>query len=93
MRPDRIRKELEGLKEKLRERKIKKEDVEALERLYRWAIDNNDRELEEELDRLIPRIWRYIPVREIEVREGEIKELSDDVLVTRRNGMVQLIFL
>jgi len=90
---ERIRKELEELKRRLEEKKIGKKDIERLGRLYRWAIDNSDKELEKELDGLIPRIWKYIPTKEVEVKEGEIKELFDDVLVTRKDGRVQLIFL
>ena len=88
-----MEKEIGEIKEKLKSKKLDKEDIATIGKLYKYAVEHNVSWLEEELDKLIPQIWEYIPAKEIEVKEGEVKKLYDDMLVTRKNGIIKLIFL
>ena len=88
-----IKEGLERIKEKVERGNLTKEDIALLGDLYRYAIDHKVSWLEKELDRLIPRIWDKLPVEEVKIEEGEMKELFDGVFVRKKEGKLQLIVM
>ena len=58
--------------------------------------EHNLSELHEKVAKIIVSIEKTIPAEEVELKEGEIKELDEDTLVRKRkrkNGVIELIIL
>ena len=74
--------------------KLSNDDLNQLIEIDRFAEEHNLSELHEKVAKIIVSIEKTIPAEEVELKEGEIKELDEDTLVRKRkNGVIELIIL
>ena len=74
--------------------KLTDDDISQLIEIDRFAEEHNLSELHEKVAKIIVSIEKTIPAEEVELKEGEIKELDEDTLVRKRkNGVIELIIL
>jgi len=86
---------LQSLDDKLKTAgKLSNDDLNQLIEIDRFAEEHNLLELHEKVAKIIVSIEKTIPAEEVELKEGEIKELDEDTLVRKRkNGVIELIIL
>ena len=74
--------------------KLSSDDLNQLIEIDRFAEEHNLLELHEKVAKIIVSLEKTIPAEEVELKEGEIKELDEDTLVRKRkNGVIELIIL
>jgi len=74
--------------------KLSSDDLNQLIEIDRFAEEHNLSELHEKVAKIIVSLEKTIPAEEVELKEGEIKELDEDTLVRKRkNGVIELIIL
>ena len=74
--------------------KLSNDDLNQLIEIDRFAEEHNLLELHEKVAKIIVSIEKTIPAEEVELKEGEIKELDEDTLVRKRkSGVIELIIL
>jgi len=74
--------------------KLSNDDLNQLIEIDRFAEEHNLLELHEKVAKIIVSIEKTIPAEEVELKEGEIKELDEDTLVRKRkNGVIELVIL
>lgn len=86
------KKELEELKEKINMGEIGNKELRKFGRLYRYAVENKDKEVEKELDKIVPKIWDSFPAKEVELEEGKETKISDGLLAVKIKDNIFLIF-
>ena len=88
---------LQSLDDKLKTGgKLSNDDLNQLIEIDRFAEEHNLLELHEKVAKIIVSLEKTIPAEEVELKEGEIKELDEDTLVRKRkrkNGVIELIIL
>lgn len=74
--------------------KLSTDDLIQLIEIDRFAEEHDLSELREKVAKIIVSLEKTIPAEEVELKEGEIKELDEDTLVRKRkNGVIELIIL
>ena len=83
---------LQSLEDKLKSgKKLTDDDLNQLIEIDRYAEDHNLPELREKVAKIIVSIEKTIPAEEVELKEGEIKELNKDMLIRKRkNGVIEI---
>lgn len=92
---ERFSRNLQFIEHKLKkEGKLSEDDIAQVIEIDRFAEEHNLSELREWITKIFIYLEKTIPAQEVELKEGEIKELEENVLVRRRkDGVLELIVL
>ena len=66
--------------------KLSSDDLNQLIEIDRFAEEHNLSELHEKVAKIIVSLEKTIPAEEVELKEGEIKKLSGNVVIRKRKG-------
>jgi len=78
---------LQSLEDKLKSgKKLSNDDINQLIEIDRFAEEHNLSELHEKIAKIIVSLEKTIPAEEVELKEGEIKKLSGNVVIRKRKG-------
>jgi len=66
--------------------KLTDDDISQLIEIDRFAEEHNLSELHEKVAKIIVSIEKTIPAEEIELKEGETKKLTENVVIRKRKG-------
>ena len=74
-------------------KKLTNDDITKLIEIGNFAQEYNLPELHEKVIKVMLMLEKIIPAEEIELKEGETKELNEDILVRKRKNNVIEVFI